>query len=88
VLREHSAVHDVAVVGIPDPEWGQRIGAAVVLRPGAVADPAELQAFAKTTLRSSKTPDEFRFIPALPMTDTGKLLRREVAVLFVPTDDR
>ncbi len=88
VLRQHAAVADVAVVGVPDAEWGQRIAAAVVLRPGAQTSEAELQAFARAELRSSKTPDHIRFVSELPMTETGKLLRREVALNFAIAEDR
>ncbi len=78
VLLTHPAVHSCAVVGLPDEEWGQRIAAAVVLRPGAAAEVDELQAWCRATLRSSKTPEVIAFRPELPVTDTGKLLRRVV----------
>jgi acyl-CoA synthetase (AMP-forming)/AMP-acid ligase II len=78
VLLAHPAVESVAVVGLPDEEWGQCIGAAVVLRPGAAIDAADLQAWAHARLRSSRTPEVIAFREALPVTETGKLLRREV----------
>lgn len=78
VLLSHQAVGSCAVVGLPDDEWGQRIAAAVVLRPGATADADELQAWCRVSLRSSKTPDVIVFRHELPVTDTGKLLRRVV----------
>ena len=78
VLLTHPAVRTCAVVGLPDDEWGQRIAAAVVLREGASADADELQAWCRATLRSSKTPDVIAFRDELPVTDTGKLLRRVV----------
>jgi acyl-CoA synthetase (AMP-forming)/AMP-acid ligase II len=78
VLLEHPGVLQVAVVGLPDEEWGQRLAAAVVRRPGVDVDADELRAFAKERLRSSKTPDVIEFRDDLPMTDTGKLLRRAV----------
>jgi len=78
VLLEHPAVLQAAVVGIPDEEWGQRIGAAVVLRAGGGATAGELREWTRDRLRSSKTPEELVLWAALPHTDTGKLLRREV----------
>jgi acyl-CoA synthetase (AMP-forming)/AMP-acid ligase II len=82
-LLRHDAVADCAVVGIDDEEWGQRIAAAVVLAVGAEATPDELRSFAREQLRGSKTPDEIAIVDALPYTDTGKLLRREVRREFV-----
>jgi acyl-CoA synthetase (AMP-forming)/AMP-acid ligase II len=78
VLRRHPAVGDVGVVGIPDEEWGEKVAAVVVLRPGSAATTDELRAFAKQQLRSSRTPDEIATWGELPYTETGKLLRREI----------
>jgi len=87
VLLRHPEVLDVAVVGLPDEEWGQRLAAAVVTRPGAAVDEAALKAFAREHLRGSRTPDVVAFRAELPHTDTGKLLRRAVlADLLEQTD--
>ncbi|MGC5255695.1 class I adenylate-forming enzyme family protein [Gordonia sp. DT218] len=78
VLLRHPAVSDVAVVGLPDDEWGQRIEAAVVLRPGARVETDELRSFVRSSLRSSKTPENIVYWDDLPRTETGKLVRRHV----------
>ncbi len=78
VLLTHPDVADVAVVGPPDEEWGQRLVGVVVPAPGTTPDPDELRRWARQRLRSSKTPDEIRLVAELPRTDTGKLLRRRV----------
>ncbi|KIF66834.1 AMP-dependent synthetase [Streptomyces sp. AcH 505] len=83
VLQRHPDVRDVAVVGIADEEWGHRIGAFVVLKPDAPATEDDLRAFVRSRLRSSKTPDEIRFLDELPHTPTGKILRREL-LAYVP----
>lgn len=77
-LLAHADVASCAVVGIADDEWGQRIGAAVVLRDGATGDVEALRDHVRAALRSSKTPDDVVFVDALPYTETGKLLRRVV----------
>jgi long-chain acyl-CoA synthetase len=78
VLYEHPAVAEVAVVGIPHPTHGEEIGAAVVLKPGAEATPAELRAFCKQRMAAYKYPRHVWLEAALPKTATGKLLRRQV----------
>jgi len=77
VLREHPGVADVAVLGVPDDHWGEKVAAVVVAREAAPT-PDELAAWVKTRLRSTKTPEVWAFRAALPYNDTGKLLRRQL----------
>jgi acyl-CoA synthetase (AMP-forming)/AMP-acid ligase II len=78
VLRRHPAVADVAVVGLPDEHWGERLAAAVVRRPGTDLEAAGLREWARTLLRGSRTPDDVCWVDELPYSPTGKLLRRRV----------
>jgi long-chain acyl-CoA synthetase len=78
VLYEHPAVAEAAVVGVPHPTHGEEVGAAVVLKPGAEATPAELRAFCRERVAAYKYPRHVWLEAALPKTATGKLLRREV----------
>jgi acyl-CoA synthetase (AMP-forming)/AMP-acid ligase II len=82
VLLEDPAVLDVAVIGVPDDEWGQRIEAVMVPAPGCTVDPGALRDLVRRRLRSSKTPDRIHVVPQLPRTETGKLIRRRVAALI------
>jgi acyl-CoA synthetase (AMP-forming)/AMP-acid ligase II len=82
VMLEHEAVADVAVVGIPDEQWGEAVVAAAVLKLGKTASEGELQQWVKDRLRSSRTPEQIRFCDELPYNETGKLLRRKVREQF------
>ena len=78
VLYEHPAVAEAAVIGIPDDELGEEIGAAVALKPGATVTPAELRAFAREQMAPYKYPRHVWLVPGLPKGPTGKILRRKV----------
>ena len=75
VLGGHPGVLDVAVYGVPDEHWGQRVCAAVV----GSATAAELDAWAREHLAPPKRPTTWRFVSELPRTLTGKVRRRELA---------
>ncbi len=83
VLLSHPAVADVAVVAIPDEQWGEGVAAAVVLKADAAVDQATLAALVKDRLRSSRVPQRWQFAEALPYNETGKLLRRVIREQFV-----
>lgn len=74
VLRAHPDVRDVAVIGLPDNEWGERVAAVVVC--DGVPDATILREWTRARLRSTKAPADIFFRDALPYNDTGKLLRR------------
>ena len=77
VLRQHPAVADVAVLGVPDNEWGERVACVLVAR-GARPSTEELAGLVRGRLRSTKTPELWEFREALPYNETGKLLRRQL----------
>ena len=88
VLVGHEAVADAAAIGLPDRQWGERIVAAVVLRPGGSATADELRDAVRDRLRSNRTPDHVEFVTALPYNDTGKLLRRALRTELAHLGDR
>ncbi len=82
-LLEHPNVRAACVVGLPDPEWGQRVAAAVVWQGEAVPNrEAVLEAFLRRGLAGYKIPRQIRFVTALPRTASGKVRRQAVRKLF------
>lgn len=87
-LQLHPAVEEAAVVGLPDVEWGQRVAAAVALRPGARITAEELSEFCRSRLASFKKPELVRFFPALPKNAMGKILRRDIRAALTGDGER
>ena len=81
-LMTHAAIADAAAVAVPSDEWGETVGIAVVLKPGVTVEVHELQYLIKSRLRSSRVPEFVRFETELPYNEMGKLLRREIKLLF------
>lgn len=78
VLAEHPAVNEVAVVGLPDPQWGDRIHAVVSLNKGHAADALALQEFCRGKIATFKIPKSVAIWPDLPKGPTGKIQKRSV----------
>ena len=80
VIYEHPAVREAAVVGIPHPELGEEIGAAVALKAGADVGEAELREFVRAQVAAYKYPRHVWFVDELPKGATGKILKRAIEV--------
>ncbi|NVN86815.1 MAG: AMP-binding protein [Rhodopseudomonas sp.] len=87
-MNAHPAVREVVVVGLPDDKWGEAVAAFVALRADAVAEEAELIAFARERLAGYKVPKSIHFIAEVPKSPVGKLLRRAVRDPFWAGRDR
>jgi long-chain acyl-CoA synthetase len=80
VIYEHPAVHEAAVIGIPHPELGEEVGAAIALNEGAEATPDEIRDYVKGQVAAYKYPRRIWIVDALPKGPTGKILKREIEV--------
>lgn len=82
-IEAHAAVAEVAVVGVPDKEWGERVRAFVVRRQGAEVDGEQIKAHCRARLASTKVPRDVVFLDALPRNPTGKILKRELRTMEI-----
>jgi long-chain acyl-CoA synthetase len=78
VLYEHPAVAGAAVIGLPNPDLGEEVGAAVVLKPGTHTTAEELRDYVKRQVAAYKYPRKVWIVDTLPKGPTGKILKREI----------
>jgi fatty-acyl-CoA synthase len=85
VISAHPSVHDVAVIGLPDEKWGERVHAVVVLRAGLPEDEASLHEWCKARMAGYKRPRSFSFMrdEDMPRTATGKNLHRKLKAMVL-----
>jgi acyl-CoA synthetase (AMP-forming)/AMP-acid ligase II len=88
VLIRHSAVREVAVIGIPDPRWGEAIKAIVAQVPGKSVTEMELIDFCKDNIASYKKPKSVDFVDELPKNNYGKILKRELRAKYWEAKER
>ena len=84
-LAANPAVAEASVFGVPDAKYGEEVWAAVVLK--GETDPGQLRAFCRGRLADFKVPQEIRIVAALPRNAMGKIVRRDIARLFTPTQN-
>lgn len=88
VILEHPAVHEVAVIGIPDDYWGEAVKAIVVLKEGTKATEAEIIEFCKDNMSSYKKPKSIDFIDSIPKNPYGKVLKTDLRQKYWKDQDR
>lgn len=83
LLYKRQEVQECAVIGLPDKEWGERVTAIIVPKPGMTIAPEDLKSFLKPYLSAFKVPKEFFVIDEMPKNPAGKILKRELKRQFI-----
>jgi long-chain acyl-CoA synthetase len=78
IIYEHPAVLDVAVIGVPNEEWGEELKAVIQLKPGTQATADDIIDFCRTRVADYKRPRSVDFVAEVPRNPSGKLLKREI----------
>jgi long-chain acyl-CoA synthetase len=84
-MLRHPAVGQIAVIGLPDPQYGEEVCAVVIKEPGHEVTDTELSAWAKDHLAAYKYPRRVIFVDALPLGPSGKVLKRELVAAYRQT---
>jgi long-chain acyl-CoA synthetase len=84
VLFTREEVQECAVIGLPDREWGERVAAFIIQRPGKNFNKEDLHAYLKSRLSSFKVPKEYRLVHDFPKSPAGKILKRELKKMVAP----
>ena len=87
-LRRHPQIEEAVVIGLTDAEWGQRVAAAVQVKPGKVLSSEAVMRFARQEIAAYKIPRQIRFVKAFPRTASGKIQRQAVRKGFDEGDER
>ena len=87
-ICDHPDVAEVAVVGVPDDQWGEAVKAVVVMKPGKEASATDIMRFTRERIAGFKTPKSVDFIDALPRNASGKILRRSLRDPYWEGKDR
>ncbi|NMB35160.1 MAG: long-chain-fatty-acid--CoA ligase [Firmicutes bacterium] len=82
VLYQHPAVHEAAVIGIPDPYWVEKVHAVLAPKKGQTIDEEEIIAFCKQRIAGYKTPKSIEIVPELPKNAAGKIVKKELRAKF------
>jgi len=88
-LESHPLVEEAAVIGVPDPDWGEVVKAIIVLKPGLKVEPGEVVEYCKARMSSFKAPQYIAVVDELPRNPMGKVLKNDLRKMYgTATNDR